>query len=129
MSNTYFMDRCLGWRGICVEADPRYHLLIREQRTCKLVPTCVSDRVHDVEFISALGLGGITETNKNYEGFVKDGTLKLKKMHNLTCTTVGHLTEASGIQHVDYLSLDVEGHELRKILFLLLVSISLVVGR
>lgn len=114
MSNTFFMDRCLGWRGICVEADPMYHLLIREQRTCALVPTCVSDRIHDVQFISALGLGGISSTNKNFKDFVKDGSLSQKAKYNLTCTTVGILTKAAKVDHIDYLSLDVEGHELRK---------------
>ena len=39
ISNTYFYDRCLGWRGLCVEPNPRYHADLREKRSCELVPT------------------------------------------------------------------------------------------
>lgn len=39
ISNTYFYDRCLGWRGLCVEPNPRYHAELRQKRSCELVTT------------------------------------------------------------------------------------------
>ena len=24
-SNTFFFDKCLGWEGLCIEADEQYH--------------------------------------------------------------------------------------------------------
>ena len=43
LSNTFFFDKCLGWDGLCVEADPQYHAGIRAHRSCKLVPQCISN--------------------------------------------------------------------------------------
>ena len=43
-SNSYFFDRCLGWRGICIEANPKYHPGIQATRNCDLIKNCVSDR-------------------------------------------------------------------------------------
>ena len=44
ISNTYFFDVCLGWRGLCLEPNPIYHDGLRAHRTCELLPTCASDR-------------------------------------------------------------------------------------
>merc|ERR1711879_1111051 len=37
-SLTYFAEQCMGWRGVCVEANSEYHADIRSYRTCSLVP-------------------------------------------------------------------------------------------
>ena len=42
ISNTYFYDRCLGWRGLCVEPNPIYHEDLRAhwcRRARAIVPT------------------------------------------------------------------------------------------
>ena len=42
LSNTWFFDRCLGWAGLCVEPNPMYHAALRRERTCTVVPECIS---------------------------------------------------------------------------------------
>jgi hypothetical protein len=42
-SNSYYLDRCLGWSGICVEAHPVRAAALRAHRTCVVVDTCVSE--------------------------------------------------------------------------------------
>jgi len=42
LSNTYFFDKCLGWRGLCVEPLPQYHAGLRANRSCELAPECIS---------------------------------------------------------------------------------------
>ena len=37
-SNTYFLDRCLGWSGLCIEPNPLHHARIRRERSCELLP-------------------------------------------------------------------------------------------
>lgn len=48
-SNTYMLDVCQGWTGVCVEGDPAKADLwrrVRENglRRCELEPVCVSER-------------------------------------------------------------------------------------
>ncbi len=112
ISNSYFFDRCLGWGGICVEANSRYHERINRFRSCSLLPTCVgAEDGEKVSFILHGGLGGIVETNKNLNTWFKGGGRERKV--NLRCTTVGKILKRYPAPRViDYMSLDVEGHEL-----------------
>lgn len=111
LSNTHFFDTCLGWSGVCVEAAPHYIEGLKVNRTCHVVPTCVGDTYgQKVSFILGGGSGGIADTNKNLEAWQKEG--RNFNRVNLTCTTLAHEFENMRVTHVDYLSLDVEGHEL-----------------
>lgn len=40
LSNTAFLDSCLGWRGVCLEPNPRLHHVLRGLRTCSVVNAC-----------------------------------------------------------------------------------------
>lgn len=111
ISNTYFFDRCLGWKGVCVEGNPEYYEKLYRLRSCHLVPTCVGSS--DGEMVSfALNGGG---------GGVMSESYKLRKRverDNITmiterCTTMKLALERESVTEVDYLSLDVEGHELQ----------------
>lgn len=108
ISNTYFFDACLGWEGACIEANPVYHDSLKALRRCKLIPTCVSNKVEKVKFILAYGSGGISETNK-YSGKKE----LLNTTTDMTCIPSRNAFEVLSTQKVDLLSLDVEGHELK----------------
>lgn len=111
ISNSFFMDRCLGWKGVCVEGNPGYHEKIYRMRSCQLVPTCVGSREgQSVQFGLKGGAGGIVgasfkHTDKFAELGVEVPTIRER------CTMMKNVLERNGIRHVDYLSLDVEGHE------------------
>lgn len=112
ISNTFFFEKCLGWSGLCVEANPQYLAAIHKFRNCALVPTCVSDvDGRNVEFALYSGLSGIMATNKNAKNWKERretvSTIKQK------CSTMGVETARYAVKHADYLSLDVEGHELQ----------------
>lgn len=110
-STTYFLDACLGWEGMCVEADPRHTASLRKYRTCHVTSTCVSNSEgQKVSYLIHGVRGGISETNKN----LKELQSLEKTGHRtpMTCTTVRRIMQENGVTHVDYLSLDVEGHEL-----------------
>jgi FkbM family methyltransferase len=98
LSNTFFLDVCMGWKGLCVEPNPRYHASILEQRSCTLVAECISGtkglRFFDM---SAGETGGIAET----------GT-------SVMCSPLQDMLEehAFNVSHVDFWSLDIEGHEM-----------------
>lgn len=113
ISNSYFFDRCLGWRGICVEGNPYYFERIFRLRTCTLVPTCVGKNDgQTVDFGLAGGAGGIMgETNKHMQVWAQ----QRKEVHTIRerCTTMKNVMDREEMFEVDYLSLDVEGHEMQ----------------
>lgn len=120
-SNSYFLDACLGWQGICVEADPKHTDGFKKYRTCEVVSNCVSNREgHKVSFLVAGPYGGVIDTNRNMMkrpemvGQGRHINKLLDKGYQLTllCTTVKNILVQNMVTVVDYFSLDVEGHEL-----------------
>lgn len=52
-SNTYFFEKCLGWEGVCVEANPDLANEFVGKRQCKLENVCVSNKATTLEFLKA----------------------------------------------------------------------------
>lgn len=120
ISNTYFLDRCLGWRGVCVEPNPIYHAGLRANRSCDLIPSCVSDSTAEVELVLPReewlgGLGGVGGGRlMDYVGSRKRAALRqsgVAASHRARCKLLGEELVRRGLQRIDLLSLDVEGHE------------------
>lgn len=116
ISNTWFFDACLGWRGVCVDANPMYAGMLRDgRRTCHVCDTCVGARRGEkVRFVLANGLGGIVGTNKNMLKLAPTGPMAFLNQGEieLVCSTLAEQLRHRALHVVDYLSLDVEGHEL-----------------
>ena len=111
-SNTFFMDRCLGWSGLCVEANAEYTETIYRRRSCQLVPNCLSKKDGEHAMVGLYkGAGGIIgETYKNLQKFEDQNvTMQVVKQR---CTTVETILDRNNVKTIDYMSLDVEGHEL-----------------
>lgn len=106
-SNTYFYEQCLGWRGVCVEANPAYYPVLRSRRTCSLVKRCVSNQNRKVEFVDSDGFGGVLETNKNICVWARG-----KNSRQIECIKTDDALAKVGEFNIDFMSLDVEGHEL-----------------
>ena len=109
-SNTYFLEACMGWRGTCIEASPIHFQRIRNERSCNLVPSCISDESgRVVHFNDGAGfLGGAS-------GIVAKGArprLSGRRV-TMTCRTLQEVVDQHSVRHVDFLSLDIEGHELQ----------------
>lgn len=107
-SNTYLLDKCFKWRGVCVEPNVAYHKGIRDSRSCNLVDTCVSDSPRTVEFENAFFLGHIVD------GAAVERKRRRRRLDTTTlrCVTIGGILALGRLGRVTYLSLDVEGHEL-----------------
>jgi FkbM family methyltransferase len=114
-SSTYFFDACLGWKGACIEADPRHYYGIFKQRTCTLVPACASDKQQRMNFTvdtNEQSGGSSTLGPKRLSGTKQKRLLAnanlAKQVH---CDTLTSMLEQTSMNHVNLLSLDVEGHE------------------
>ena len=92
-SNTYFLEKELGWSGVCVEANPAiFQQLLRNRRSINL-NLAVSDYAGTC-FFSGDAIAGQAEGIQ------------------VPCDTLNHILEACQAPAViDYLSLDIEGHE------------------
>lgn len=114
-SGTWFFDRCMGWDGVCVEANEKYWEELESQRTCDVVTNCVSDRERLVNFSLTDAYGGVVSSKdvRGVNGSLHERADKFKDrfrgIKQMTCSTLRKEVKA---QHVHFWSLDVEGHEL-----------------
>lgn len=108
-SNTFVLERQLGWKGICVEPNDEFFARLAANRSCACENVCLSDERGTVRFRSAGYYGGIEErlSDHHFEDF-KDGTVQEKPCVLLEDLLVKH--DAPRV--IDYLSLDLEGGEL-----------------
>jgi FkbM family methyltransferase len=93
-SNTYILEKNYNWNGVCVEAKKEsYNSLVRH-RTCKCIHGAVSNK------------NGICKFSDSKEKIDSDGT----EVPEYTLDTI--LTLVNSPKEIDYLSIDIEGHEL-----------------
>lgn len=61
LSNTAFFDICMGWRGICIEPDPRSAIPLRAMRSCKVINGCAWANQTKMRFLSSGELSAAVE--------------------------------------------------------------------
>ena len=131
-SNSYFLEQCMGWKGVCIEPLPSLHSRIRAERSCELVPRCIAAQPGPVTFWSAAGnTGGASKVMDPHSAppppplpSAANKSAVAKKAPRLTGSSL--VIECERLQdvldrseafraaggHVQLLSLDVEGHEM-----------------
>ena len=99
LSNTLFFDVCLGWSGLCIEPNEQYHAALIKRRSCQLCPLCISDKEENTIFSATGGSGHIGEG---------------ENQKTIRCAPLDVILDkyAHGRRHIDFWSLDVEGHEM-----------------
>lgn len=92
-SNTVLFDRCLGWRGVCVEPNPHLVAFLEAYRSCQVVPNCIG-----------------AEAARDHPFSDREGNVQF----TADCRTLGEILDAAGLAHqrIDVLSIDVEHGEL-----------------
>ena len=98
--------RCLGWEGICVEPQSKYHASIRAKRSCTLVTECISSVASTVSFaVGKDAMGGVVPA----ENIASTATTQIKC---LPFKDILSKHKNGSVTHVDFWSLDVEGYEM-----------------
>ena len=97
ISNTIFFDKCLGWKGLCIEMQEKYHAAIKEKRSCTLVPSCV------------LGAGG----NFSFSGDGGGASIRSDGQgERVSCLGIQQVLEKYNFPNrFDFLSIDIEASE------------------
>ncbi|MGH3960805.1 MAG: FkbM family methyltransferase [Terriglobia bacterium] len=141
-SNTFYFEKRLHWKGIAFEPSPSAFEVLRTTRSCRLIQGCAYYRDGQVPFLAlseraqhngatsrpfrselpmifdsihgGAMLGGIPE-HMNQLQWVESirGPMKLNQtLATVSCYRIDTVLNDSGVQIVDYLSIDVEGAEL-----------------
>lgn len=114
LSNTYLLEKDLGWKGILAEPLPYWHKALKANRNCSIDTRCVHSKTgQQVIFantVSSPELSGIEDclpNDMNYEGRKNRERLKVE-----TVSLLDLLLQNNAPQKIDYLSMDTEGSEL-----------------
>lgn len=118
-SNSYFFEKSLNWKGICVEPIPEIFLQLTNNRNCQCIQAGISDKNGKAIFWKIEGysemLSGLEENynEKHKQRILKEiseygGNLIEMEIDVLDINT---LLKNNNIDKVDYCSIDVEGSE------------------
>lgn len=113
-SNTYFLEKYLGWRGLLIEGNPNFIPELKRNRTSKILNKCCGENIgEEVKFRIDNGqLSGIVSENTDNNLRLRSSQLKKAQVITIKTTTLeNELIEISAPEIIDFLSLDVEGAE------------------
>ena len=96
-SNTFYMDRCLNWQGLCIQQNPLNRSGFA-QRSCKLERKCVLSHTERRTFQFEDEVGHLTDE---------------RRFRGNKCVRFDELVTKHSLADIGYLSLDVGGHELQ----------------
>ena len=112
-SNTYALEHDLGWRGICVEPNPKHYAAVCECRRCIAVNVALWPQSREqLRFVEAHGFSSL-ERFKDADANAKkraEATSEVIQVDTLNPTELLRRFKAPKL--IDYLTLDVEGAEL-----------------
>lgn len=106
LSNTYLLERCFGWHGLCIDADIQKAALLKKHRTCKVINQCIENEKKTVRFRSSLKSGKNT--------IIQDASqFNRLHSHDIECDTFESILQdhSPSRDRVDLLSIDIEGYE------------------
>jgi hypothetical protein len=115
-SNTYVLERDYGWTGVLIDAHSHYVEQGRPHRHCGHLCACVDAEERDVSFLPFGYMGGIVDGDTDYSQAKREALLATHKdeIIRLRSKTLGQLLESvEAPARIQYLSIDVEGAELR----------------
>jgi len=119
-SNSFYFEKYMGWRGVCVEPNPSVFERLLKNRKCILINACVHDLYGKVKFnvIDGYGemLSGIESTYDERHKLRIENTINqfggdFRKIE-VPCITILSIIDNENIEYVDFLSIDTEGNEL-----------------
>lgn len=115
-STTYYFEK-LGWECILVEPNPVLCKMIRETRNSKLYEFAASDKNDEVTLFVAEGAErahGVSTISTDQESLnkIKSYGFTYNKVQVQTKTLDEILIESKISSEIDFVSIDVEGHEI-----------------
>ena len=121
VSNTFYMEDCLNWKGICIEPNPDSFIKLKSNRKCNCINVGISDVESVMDFYKVNGyaemLSGfidyLSQDHKDrirYEVSKNNDYVEIIKVQS---KRLDNILKDNNINYVDYLSIDTEGNEIR----------------
>ncbi len=114
LSNTWLLEKTMGWQGILAEPNPGFHEALQANRACALSTKCVySESGLQLEFLAARK-GELSRIASIGLADGHDGVARIARRTLLveTISLNDLLVEQRAPERIDYLSVDTEGSEL-----------------
>jgi len=119
-SNTFYLEKELGWKGICVEPNPIVFKQLVENRDCICINACISNEIGLKKFLAVTGYGimlsGLTDfIDQEHLRRIDDGIAKYggeKTIIEVDSLPITNILENQSITLIDYCNIDVEGGEM-----------------
>jgi len=121
LSNTFFFERCLGWRGLCAEPNPSWAPYFGAYRQrCQLAPNCVWSRPRSVVMsfqkdpIEAYIQEDASAGSGGGSGAVLIEGNGTRPRFEAVCRTLEDILSSAGLRRpatIDYMSVDAEAAE------------------
>lgn len=122
-SNTAYLNRYLGWRGILVEAIPHKFVECLKNRPddkvyhAALVPFDYTDKVVEMTYSNLMSVSSVSDVDvSNHsaigEQFLKSESALASQVFFAPARTAQSVIDSAGFSQIDLFSLDVEGAEL-----------------
>lgn len=115
LSNSYLLEKVFGWRGICIEPNPKLFRQLQGNRHCTLSPMCIGPRTGErVSFVLAEEYGGMAQDMHADMHAAKRDAYWADPSNRIELETVSlhdALTRLQAPRDIDYLSIDTEGSE------------------
>ena len=109
-SNSFFFEQCLGWTGICVEANPAFAHGFHGTRRCAFENVCISNASEPMVFKPDGYVGHVVGNGGDADAGGRGGGGGGEIV--VPCTSIDKLLAKHGITHVDFMSIDIEGFEM-----------------
>jgi FkbM family methyltransferase len=115
-SNTYILEKKFGWKGICVEANPKFRsfITLEKNRDCICENKCIFSSNGTVEFAAR---GRRHEASGIYGDFSSPNIKKIVEVRKHPLSEIPSVTLLKLLKDhkappvIDYLSIDTEGSE------------------
>jgi hypothetical protein len=121
VTNTHFFEDSNSWSGICIEPNPNAYKSLINNRNCKCYNVGISNVESNMKFRKVNGyaemLSGFLEylspehiNRINYELNKNNDTYEDITVKTMTLESI---LKENNVKHIDYLSIDTEGNEIR----------------
>ncbi|MBK9292951.1 MAG: FkbM family methyltransferase [Oligoflexia bacterium] len=115
LSNTFYFEK-IGWRTLLVEPDPQLVSTIKKNRKCEVVQCAASSKSGEALFniangVEHIGLVSTLENNNSFQHIVSERMANVSQI-KVTLKTLDEILENHGVEKINFITIDVEGHEL-----------------
>ncbi len=112
LSNTYLLERDLGWSGIVAEPNPARQTAVRRYRHCHISDHCVWSRSGEKVRFQVVDLYPALSTIAEYQDVDYKDRSRATTIEVPTITLNDLLKQHNAPRRIDYISIDTEGSEL-----------------